>query len=69
MKKNTLVLLLAAVLVVFNNGCTSSETPEDQQQVENADIEKIETIDGGDEAAKAEKPAENAEKKRSNTRR
>jgi hypothetical protein len=62
MKKNTLVLLLAAVLIVFNNGCTSSETPEDQQQVENADIEKIETIDGGEEANKpAEKPAEEAQ--------
>jgi hypothetical protein len=56
MKKNTLVLLLAAVLIVFNNGCTSSESQEDQQQIENADIEKIETIDGGDEISKAAEP-------------
>jgi len=57
MKKNKLVLLLAAVLIVFSGGCTSSETPEDEQQVENADIEKIETIDGSEEP----KPTESAD--------
>lgn len=48
MKKNILVLLLAAGMIVFNNGCTSSETPSDEQAIENADAEKIETIDEGE---------------------
>jgi hypothetical protein len=63
MKKNILVSLLAASLFVFNVSCTSSATPTDDQQVENADIEKIESIDGGEEVtstvdAPAETPTE-----------
>lgn len=58
MKKNKLVLLLAAVLIVFSAGCTSSETSEDEQQVESADIEQIETIDGGAEEAKPSEVAD-----------
>lgn len=46
MKKNVLVLLIAASLFAFNSGCTSKESTGDEQAVENADIEKIESIDG-----------------------
>ena len=46
MKNNILVLLLAASLFAFNSGCTSKESTVDEQAVENADIEKIESIDG-----------------------
>lgn len=45
MKKNVLVLLLIAGLVAFNSGCTSKESQSDEQAIENADVEKIETID------------------------
>ncbi|MBY0451506.1 MAG: hypothetical protein K2P92_00635, partial [Bdellovibrionaceae bacterium] len=48
MKKNVLVLLLIAGLVGFNSGCTSKESQSDEQAIENADVEKIETIDSVD---------------------
>lgn len=51
MKKNVLVLLLIAGLVAFNSGCTSKESQSDEQAIENADVEKIETIDSVDAPA------------------
>ena len=48
MKKNILVLLLIAGLFAFNSGCTSKESQSDEQAIENADVEKIETIDSVD---------------------
>lgn len=48
MKKNVLVLLLISGLVAFNSGCTSKESQSDEQAIENADVEKIETIDSVD---------------------
>jgi hypothetical protein len=48
MKKNVLVLLLITGLVGFNSGCTSKESQSDEQAIENADVEKIETIDSVD---------------------
>ena len=56
MKKNILLLFLAAGLIAFNSGCTSKESTGDEQPVENADVEKIETIDGGEPAATAAAP-------------
>ena len=64
MKKNILVLLLTVSILALNGGCTSKESQEDDQTIENADVEKIETIDNGDVAlsdgdmAVAEAPTE-----------
>ncbi|MGZ3689957.1 MAG: hypothetical protein ACXVAX_00550, partial [Pseudobdellovibrio sp.] len=60
MKKNILLLLLTAGLIAFNSGCTSKESSGDEQPVENADTEKIETIDSGTatETATAATPTE-----------
>lgn len=55
MKKNILLLLLAAGLIFVNSGCTSKESTEDDQAIENADVEKIDAI-GEDDAALSETP-------------
>jgi hypothetical protein len=53
MKKNILVLLLTVGLLALNGGCTSKESQEQDQTIENADVEKIETIDSVDTPADA----------------
>ncbi len=45
MKKNILLLLLISGLIAANTGCTSKSSTSDEQAIENADVEKIETID------------------------
>ena len=41
MKRNTLLLIIAAGLIFINAGCTSQESQEEQAPIENADVEKI----------------------------
>lgn len=53
MKKNILVLLLTVGLLALNGGCTSKESQEEDQTIENADVEKIETIDSAEMPADA----------------
>ena len=66
MKKNILVLLLTVGLLALNGGCTSKESQEEDQTIENADVEKIETIDSAEmpadagEVAATETPAADA---------
>ena len=66
MKKNILVLLLTVGLLALNGGCTSKESQEEDQTIENADVEKIETIDSAEmpedagEVATTETPAADA---------
>jgi hypothetical protein len=48
MKKNILVLLLTVGILILNGGCTSKESQQDEQTIENADIDKIESIDNSE---------------------
>lgn len=41
MKKNILLLIVTAGLVLFNAGCTSQEPTDENAPIENADVEKI----------------------------
>ena len=53
MKRNILLLIVAAGLIFVNSGCTSQESQDEEAPIENADVEQIDApaIDGADSLA------------------